>query len=161
MVRSCDLRSSMEKQRKKYFVDRSVQGAILIRLCMYFVLFMLSAGALLFFVEALIDDPRNAGANFLQRYGPTILAGLVLTPVFFLDLCKLTNRFAGPMVRLRRSMNALADVEEVAPIHFRDGDFWHEIAEDFNRVIARIETAEKTAAESVPRNTDVPELESV
>ncbi|MCP4079400.1 MAG: hypothetical protein GY743_04065 [Planctomycetaceae bacterium] len=151
----------MEKQRKKYFVDNSVQGAILVRLCMYFVLFVLSAGALLFFVEALIDDPRKAGANFLQRYGPTILAGLVLTPIFFLDLCKLTNRFAGPMVRLRRSMNALADGEEVNPLHFRDGDFWQELAEDFNRVIARLETAEQTAAEPTTQITDVPEMESV
>lgn len=151
----------MEKQRKRYFVDHSVQGAILVRLCMYFVLFILSAGALLFFVEALIDDPRKAGENFLQRYGPTILAGLVLTPVFFLDLCKLTNRFAGPMVRLRRSMNALADGEEVNPIHFRDGDFWQELAEDFNRVIARVEAAEKTAAEPITSMTDVPEMESV
>ncbi len=151
----------MEKQRKKYFVDRSVQGAILLRLCFYFVLFVLSAGALLFFVEALIDDPRKAGTNFLQRYGPTILAGLVLTPVFFFDLCKLTNRFAGPMVRLRRSMNALADGEEVSPIHFRDGDFWKEIAEDFNRVIVRVEKAEKAAAEESPQIASATEMESV
>ena len=151
----------MEKKRKRYFVDRSVQGAILLRLCLYFALFVFSAGAFLLFVEVLIDDPRKAADNFMNRHGPTILAGLVLTPIFFLDLCKLTNRFAGPMVRLRRSMKALAEGEEVSPIHFRDGDFWQELAEDFNRIVKRVEALETQRSEPPSTTADSAELEHV
>ena len=74
---------------------------------------------------------------------------------------------AGPLVRLRRSMRALARGEHVEPIKFREGDFWQEFAEEFNAVAARVqgerpqdeptlreETA--TASESVP--SDEPEL---
>lgn len=151
----------MEKKRKRYFVDHSVQGAILLRLCLYFALFVLSAAAFLLFVEVLIDDPRKAADNFMNRHGPTILAGLVLTPIFFLDLCKLTNRFAGPMVRLRRSMKALADGEEVSPIKFRDGDFWQELADDFNRVAKRVESMKAGGSEPTPENVETAELEHV
>ena len=44
----------------------------------------------------------------------------------------LSNRFTGPMLRLRRSMRALARGEHVEPIEFRGGDFWQEFAAEFN-----------------------------
>ena len=82
----------------------------------------------------------------IGRHSPTVLAVLVLAPIFLRDLCKLTNRFAGPLVRLRRAMKDLADGREVAPIHFREGDFWQDLADDFNRAAERVQSVE-TASE--------------
>ena len=57
---------------------------------------------------------------------------------------RVTNRFAGPIFRLRRSMRELADGEHVEPVHLRKGDYWQDVADQFNRVIQRVEaTAEK------------------
>jgi hypothetical protein len=131
----------MANIRKKHFVDQSVQGTILLRLVLHWVLFVVTAGLFLYFVELLGGAPRNAGKNLVSRHGPTVLAVLALAPIFLNDLCKLTNRFAGPMVRLRRAMHDLAQGREVAPVHFRDRDFWKELAVDFNRVVERVQTS--------------------
>ena len=131
----------MHHHRKKHFVDPSVQGAILMRLVMHWGMFVFTTGAFLYFVELLSGAPLDAGRNFASRHGPTLLAVLVLAPIFLCDLCKLTNRFAGPMMRLRRAMHDLAEGKEVAPIQFREGDFWKELAVDFNRVVKRVETS--------------------
>ena len=138
----------MQHQRKRLFVDRSVQGAILWRLAMHWMLFLVAGCAFLFFVEMLNGDPRNAGRNALTRHGPTLLAVLALAPIFICDLCKLTNRFAGPMIRLRRAMNDLAEGREVKNVHFRDGDFWKNLDVDFNRVVGRLRSAETPLLEN-------------
>jgi hypothetical protein len=133
----------MKSKRKNYFVDRSVQGAILLRLVMHWGLFVVTAAAFLYFVELLTGAPREAGRNLVARHGPTVLAVLVLAPIFLRDLCKLTNRFAGPMVRLRRAMHDMAEGRKVAPVQLRDGDFWKEFAVDFNRVVERVQNSKR------------------
>ncbi|MCH7729704.1 MAG: hypothetical protein IH991_25015, partial [Planctomycetes bacterium] len=86
----------------------------------------------------------NVGNNLFLRYGPTMLAMLVLAPIFIRDLCKMSNRFVGPMARLRRAMHDLANGSEVSPIHFRKRDFWQEMAHDFNRIAKQIQSTGTT-----------------
>jgi len=64
-------------------------------------------------------------------------SGLVL-PFLLLDLVRVSHRFAGPVYRLRSSLRDLADGKTVAPITFRDNDFWYEVATEFNRVLERV-----------------------
>jgi hypothetical protein len=135
--------SSHHALRKTNLADRSVQGRILLHFISYLLIFVLTSGAFLLFVEMLGGDPRAAWNNFVSRHGPSIAAALVLAPIFIHDLCRLTNRFAGPMVRLRRAMRELADGNEVEPIEFRKHDFWREFAADFNRVAERLRAAER------------------
>jgi hypothetical protein len=71
------------------------------------------------------------------HYAPAVVASLLLVPIILLDSLRMSNRFAGPMVRLRRAMGRLAEGESVQPINFRDNDFWADFAEDFNRMLAR------------------------
>jgi predicted Zn-dependent protease len=54
------------------------------------------------------------------------------------------------LYRLRREMRRLAEGEKVAPIHFRDGDFWIEFAEEFNAVARRMEMLD--SKENEPSN---------
>jgi hypothetical protein len=136
----------MAEKRRRYFVDRSVQGDILLRIVLYWVLFLFTAGSMLCFIELLIVPPDEALNNLLFRHSPTLVAVLILTPIFLLDLCKLTHRFTGPMVRLRRAMNDLAEGRDVAPLHFRDRDYWQDLAENFNRVAERVQSAEENVA---------------
>lgn len=144
----------MRNQRKKLFVDRSVQGAILLRQARHWALFLITAGAFLYFVELLGPAPQKAGSNLLARHAPTALAVLVLAPIFIRDLCKLTNRFAGPMVRLRRAMHDLAEGREVAPVQFRKDDFWQDFAADFNRVVERVQARKTRAVSEELRHAD-------
>jgi hypothetical protein len=51
-------------------------------------------------------------------------------------------------------MRELARGEHVEPIHFRDNDFWHDFAEEFNAVAARVQ-------EDAPQVQSEPERELV
>jgi len=133
--------SGPKNKRKKYFVDRKVQGAILWHMVLHWGLLLAATFVLLVFFDMVTRLRGNVGTSLLQRHAPTLLAMLALAPICIRDLCKLSNRFAGPMVRLRRAMRDLAEGREVAPVHFRENDFWKDLAADFNRVVHRVEVA--------------------
>ena len=80
---------------------------------------------------------------------------MLVLPVVMFDMSRLTNRFAGPLFRLRGSMRRLARGERVDPVHFRENDYWQEIAEEFNAIVARIDRleSERQATEPVAANS--------
>jgi len=131
--------SALKKTRNTYFSDRAVQGTVLLHIAMHWLMFLFTVGAFLLFIEAVSGEPSDAWQNMLRRHGPSIVVVLVLVPIYIRELCKLTNRFAGPMVRIRRAMHDLAEGRQVAPIHFRPGDFWQDLATDFNQVAQRVQ----------------------
>ena len=61
-----------------------------------------------------------------------------LLPILALDFLQFTNRFAGPVLRLRAAMRQVARGEAAPPLSFRDDDFWQELAADFNRIAGRL-----------------------
>ena len=52
---------------------------------------------------------------------------------------RVSNQFVGPLYRLRRNMRELAAGESVRPIKFRDGDFGHEFADEFNELARKMQ----------------------
>lgn len=130
-------------KRTRRFVDRSVQGALLLAVTAHWALFLTATAVLLVIIDmaegVLFSVPERS--SFTAAVMPIALVVLVLTPMFVYDMVRMSHRFAGPLVRLRRAMHDLADGREVPPVHFREGDFWHELAADFNRVSARVRSA--------------------
>ena len=61
-----------------------------------------------------------------------------------LDTIRLSNRFAGPVSRLRNAMRKVADGGSYEPLKFRGNDFWTELADDYNRFM--VETERRIAA---------------
>jgi len=59
------------------------------------------------------------------------------------------------MYRLHRTIRSINDGEEFRPILFRDGDFWQEVADDFNTMMERF-AEEKRAASSVEQPEEEP-----
>lgn len=76
----------------------------------------------------------EALSTALYAQGPLMVVMLILMPVFLRDTLKLSNRFAGPMFRLRTVLSELADGGDGSRIKFRTGDFWQSTAGDFNVV---------------------------
>lgn len=72
-------------------------------------------------------------------YTPAVSGTLAFLPLALIDFVRLSNRFAGPMQQLRRTMQELSRGEPVEPIRFRKGDFWHEFAADFNVLVDRVQ----------------------
>ncbi len=52
----------------------------------------------------------------------------------------MSNKYAGPLHRMRLVIKQLANAEPVSPVKLRKGDLLQEMAEDINRVAARLES---------------------
>lgn len=127
--------------RKKFFVDREVQGGILLRITFHWFALMACSTLMLMVWLRLFEAPDTTWAETcnecVRRFVPFFIVSLALVPAFAWDTVKFTNRFAGPLSRLR---DALADASEghaVKPLEFRVGDYWHDIAKNFNSLAAR------------------------
>lgn len=131
-------------QRSRILVDPKVQWSIAARIVGHWLLFLIC----LVSVGAMVRLMVSAGAH---SFGESWKAALVaqipilgvmffMLPIFLRDTLKMSNRFAGPMYRLRTSLNALSEHGTTRPIKFRDGDFWQEAAGDFNVVLTQMET---------------------
>lgn len=142
-------------QRKTYFVDPEVQGTLLYKATWYWLLSLTVVGSLnvlgWIFVAPGVDvlvQIRELLPSFFGVLGVAMLSSLIVLPVLLYDLAKLTNRFAGPILRLQRSLNALAEGNPIQPLSFREGDHWHALAEAVNRIAARLEAADIAATEN-------------
>lgn len=143
--------------RKQLFVDPKVQGALVIRAVVYWVACLVTISLMLLCWRIITGPARPLFLHFDDMwffYGPAIIASLLLLPMVIADIIRVSNRFAGPMLRLRRSMRALARGEHVAPIEFRDGDFWQDFAEEFNQVVVRVQGAESVRADEAQTADD-------
>ena len=136
----------MAKARSQFIIDRSVQGALAKRVvahwCCFFALTVLS----LMTLEYFLGDPSLTFAGHANvvwgKYAFFFILMLAIMPTFIYDTLKMSNRFAGPIHRLKVSLRGLADgSEEVSDLKFRENDFWRELSEDFNRVKARVSQA--------------------
>lgn len=134
--------------RRRIFVDPEVQGGLVRKLLSHWILFFVCNTLALTIWVRLFDQPSASwGQSFLDtlmRFLPFFVISLALVPAFAWDTLKLTNRFAGPMLRFR---SALADARagrKVAELRFRDSDFWAEIAENFNHIVAESETKKQS-----------------
>ena len=70
-----------------------------------------------------------------------MLAGLML--LFILnDVAVFSNRFIGPIYRLRSDLASFQNGKPLRPIRFRENDHWKDLAESVNLLIRRIKELE-------------------
>lgn len=131
-------------RRTIFFIDREVQGSLLLRTAVYWLFCLLSTVLMLICWSAYTGPSQrfaDLATDVFHRYGPALLASLLLLPIVLMDVIRLSNRFVGPAMRLRKAMNALAAGQPATPLNFRDDDFWRDLAKDFNQISARYAAA--------------------
>lgn len=135
--------STMTTKRRKTLVDPEVQGGVLRKITLHWILFFIcNTIALMIWIRLFEQPDADWGQTFsdtMRRFMPFFIITMALIPAFVWDTLKLTNRFAGPILRLRQALSEASQGRAVAPLHFRTNDFWQEIAHNFNAVIARCE----------------------
>ena len=153
--------NSKEKSalRKKLYVNREVQGALILRSVLHWYFYMVAI-LLTVSIITVIQDPSKLGFGILydsfMYFAPAIIASIVLLPVFVYDIMKTSNRVAGPIVRLRNEMEKLANGETVKKLRFRDGDHWTQLAQDFNVLAAQVMKERKAAGIETTPSTSAP-----
>jgi hypothetical protein len=136
--------SDMKCQRKHLFVDFKVQGALVARVVVYWLVCLIGITLMLLCWRIITGPARMFYTHFDDmwfHYGPALIASFILLPLVIVDIIRFSNRFVGPMLRLRRSMRELVHGEAVEPIKFRDNDFWQDFAADFNTLLVRIQAS--------------------
>jgi len=133
---------SKKHLRKRLFIDPRVQGALVMRVIMYWAFCLLTITIMLLCWRIFTGTSRIFYTHFEAmwfHFGPALIASFLLLPLVVVDVIRLSNRFAGPLLRLRRSMRELANGEHVEPIYFRSDDFWQELADEFNSIAVRVQ----------------------
>ncbi|MBL8889020.1 MAG: hypothetical protein JNL67_03520 [Planctomycetaceae bacterium] len=128
-------------QRRLRLVEVKIQGQLLRRICLHWTLFLLLSVGLTVGLHVLTNDPSVPMANQIMRMAANnfwpFLVLVALLPCFLVDTVRLSSNFSGPIVRLRRSMEGLAQRNDTQPLAFRDGDFWQSTADAYNAVVDR------------------------
>lgn len=146
------MKKNIKKFRKKFFVDKNVQGALVRRFFLQWLLFFTATAIALPIWEIMLSgDFLSPSSQAIQEAwkhtAPVFLFLLLLLPAFVWDTVTLTNRFAGPMHRLRGAIRDAAAGKDIEPLNFRDDDFWRDVAGDFNTLLERLPRESETNAE--------------
>ena len=135
-------------KRKQNFIDSAVQGQLVRRILLHWTAFFCVLMMCVVFMQMLLGNPEQSLTERMtapvQQY---LLLGTImlsLLPAFMLDTVRFSNRFVGPVARLRKSLRELAvDEEDTRPLKFRDNDFWSDAAGEFNQVAEKIREMRK------------------
>lgn len=129
--------SKKKYQRKKFFVDPAVQGAILWQAILFW---LLGSFVYLLIISAYRLVPTWVNAGHLTsedvwfHISPLVMSSATLLPIVLFQAVRFSHRFVGPMVRLRQVLRQLAAGQEVSHVAFRNGDYWQDIAAEINAV---------------------------
>jgi hypothetical protein len=129
-------------QRRKKFIDASVQGALARRLVLQWFAFVMIAGICAYALQVLSNPFRSPHDHFRDlwvTHAPLFVSVFFLLPVFVIDTIRLSHRFAGPVLRLRRAMREVINGQQPRTLKFRDDDYWQELADDFNSLMLKCE----------------------
>ena len=103
-------------------------------------------------METIVQYPDQSLASLARgvghRHAQTLTLMVLICPFFIYRSVKFSHRFAGPIWRLRREIRALNDGGPIAPVRFRKGDFWEDLADDFNGVLSRLARAEQQQSDT-------------
>ena len=138
-----------KKRRTKNLVDPPVQKSLVHRMIVHWVVFV-AAALMLTLLMQYFSNPFESFrwhlAELWWNQAPMILVMVALLPVFVLDSVKLSNKFVGPIKRMKETIADVSAGKDVEPLSFREGDFWQSLAHDFNKMVARLNGKQKSAS---------------
>ena len=128
------------KRRRQLFVNRNLQGRLLFQAVVYWLYCLLSISLFAACWIILVKRPTSSAQLFGELWsscGPALGGSVLLLPLVLLDCLRISNRFAGPMIRIHHTLQQLADGKESRPIQLRQRDYWQELAQSVNLVMER------------------------
>jgi len=131
-----------KQRRSKFYVDHEVQTALAKRVALHWLVFVVVCFVLVGILQACIAHPSVSFKEMflfaLQRNFIPLMVGLAMVPVFVYDTIRVTNRFAGPIARLRETLRDISSGSELRELKLRQGDYWSELAQEFNQAMRRL-----------------------
>ena len=145
-------------KRKQNYIDASVQGGLIRRILTHWVMFLVVTTVTILSLKTLLGDPSESfGTRFQQELSEIILLVVIFVaifPAFMLDTIRFSNRFVGPVGRLRKHLRELGESGQTTDIKFRDHDFWQEIAKEFNAVNKLVRDGKTTQLDPIEETSN-------
>ncbi len=137
------------ENRTRWLVEQGVQKAMLLRICVYWI-----AGILFVSLPiALFKNAAGSGQFFVQDvfsvwedHWPILVCFTLMLPFVLNDLLRFSNRFSGPIFRLKRELQQFQETGKSVQISLREKDYWKDVVESFCELTQRIESLEKQIA---------------
>jgi len=158
------------RKRTKLVIEPKIQYSLVRQLAVQWSLHLLGTVVLLTTLQVLLGGILNGFDYHWARIWPTVASFIVslffLLPIFVLGSLKLSNRFAGPIHRLRRELRDISAGKPYKKISFRDGDYWQELSNEFEEAVQAVyaqvrEDGEKEYAVKPNRNDSNNEASNV
>lgn len=149
--------------RKQLLVDNQLQGAIIRAAIVHWMVFTAAVFALALIVQFCLDPFAGFGTTLrltARTFAPVLLALLTLTPVFVMDLLRVSNRAFGPLLRVRRTLQDMAGGRAVTPLAQRASDGPHELVDTLNELIELTQSARDSTSSresATPRDAGDPQ----
>ena len=138
-------------KRSKIVIEPSVQWALARRMMMHWGLLCLAMISVYTSLDVLMavgsEAPSQAILRSFRGQIPLLVVIVLLMPLFLRDSLQMSLKFAGPIYRLRKSLQEVASGETGKPLRFRDGDFWADLAGDFNLIRQRLADQQRQLSE--------------
>ena len=149
----------LNRYRKKLFVSGRIQGRLLFRIGLYWVLYHVVLWHALFVYRYLQDRMNGAILNesipfgelytqFVADYYPVVLCAVITLPIVVIDMLKMTHRIAGPLVAFQNALRELVAGKAVEQVQLRKGDLLTEFQDEFNAYLDTL--AKRRRHESPP-----------
>ena len=164
--------SSKAHPRKRLFVNREIQGRLLARTALYWVLYHAVLWMAMFFCR--FAEHRGAvmaGAeprSFADLYGQFVhensslwICSFAILPIVLWDLLTFSHRVVGPLVRFQRTLESLTSGQSVSEVKLRQGDLLSDLELAFNQYLASLRnlqsdselaTSSNSSGNSTPAN---------
>ena len=147
----------VRKQNRRYrlIADVKLQGLLIVRVIAYwFTCQLMMVGTMLGF--AFLQGPSEGiSAAVKTLMVPAIFVSAMVLPIAIFDMLVFSNRFAGPMLNFRRKFRELAQEGTTGHVHFRAGDYYPDLRENFNQLLDQL----NKPAENQPAEQDFDEPE--
>lgn len=138
--------NSPTPDRRKFRLDPRVRGEVA-RQCFYYWIGYVAA--ILLFLSAwigVVDQPRSP-ADFWQKLMtlglPTLAGSALFLPLLFFHSARFSNRFSGPLYRIRKTLSALSRGETSEHLILRKDDYWEDLADDVERISQYIDQLQR------------------
>jgi hypothetical protein len=135
--------TSRIERRRCFFIDSTVQGALLRRLIGFWLTGMAAVSLILFIYHIApywLSGEEGVVGQAWVHLRPLVFASVALLPFVIYTAIRFSNRFVGPMLRFRRVLKQLANGEPTSKITLRRDDFWLDVADDVNELIEKLQS---------------------
>lgn len=138
-----------ESESKKPVVDPVVRAVFVRRFLLCWVCCTFFAAILLAAVYTLARPDQQAIDHLgtvLATHWPILGMSVATLPIIVWDAVRFSRRVAGPICRVRRSLERRANGEKIRPLHFRGNDLWKDLGDQINVLLNRLQEVEAKAA---------------